>query len=104
MDSIVKYNHMLTAEESVYHFIEYLEEETGSPIDSEDKEWLLSKGRECFDLYYVNDQIQIKLADQADKDSLENYFQQVQESLGRMFAHIILAEYKLYLLTRGLDI
>jgi hypothetical protein len=95
---------MLTAEESVYHFIEYLEEETGAPIDDKDKEWLLAKGRECFDLYYVDDRINIKLAEQADKDSLENYFQQVQESLGRMFAHIILAEYKLYLITRGLDI
>jgi hypothetical protein len=88
-DSMTKYRHRMTAEESITQFIAYLNED-----------WLYQKGYEIFDTYYVDETIQVKLVDQDSKDYLEGYFYKVQETLGKMFAHIMLIEFKLYLLTQ----
>jgi len=97
-DGMVKFNNKMLAEQSVYNFIEHMEKEENVEIPEKDKEWLLKKGAELFDTYYVDDQIKVMLATQEDKDDLEDYFNQVQQCLGHMFAHIILLEYKLHLI------
>jgi len=98
-DSMTKYNHRMTAEESITNFISHLENSGNTPISENKKEWLYRKGYEIFDAYYVDEVAQVNLASQDDKDQLMDYFQSVQETLGKMFAHIMLIEFKLYLLT-----
>lgn len=100
-DSMTKFGHRMTAEESIENFITFLEEEAGEPLSDEKKEWLHQKGQEVFDTYYIDQVAQVNLATQEDKDILMGYFGKVQESLGKMFAHIMLLEFKLYLLTGG---
>ena len=98
-DSMTKYNHRMTAEESITNFISYLEE--SGPVSESNKEWLYMKGFEIFDTYYINETAQVNLATQDDKDQLMAYFASVQDTLGKMFAHIMLIEFKLHLLTQG---
>jgi hypothetical protein len=90
----------MTAEESITQFIAYLNETSERNLTSVEKDWLYQKGYEIFDTYYVDETIQVKLVDQDSKDYLEGYFYKVQETLGKMFAHIMLIEFKLYLLTQ----
>jgi hypothetical protein len=97
-DSMTKYNHKMIAEQSVQNFIEHLEKDEELPVPEEDKEWLLQKGIELFDTYYVDNRIVVGLSTEEDKESLETYFSQIQDSLGKMFAHIMLVEYKLHLI------
>jgi hypothetical protein len=97
-DSMTKYNHRMTAEESITNFIEYLEQ--SAPVSSANKEWLYKKGFEIFDTYYIDEVAQVNLATQEDKDHLMAYFSSVQDTLGKMFAHIMLIEFKLHLLTQ----
>lgn len=97
-DSMVKLNHKMIAEHSIYNFIDYLEKDTGEAISDRDREWLLEKGAEIFEAYYIDNLINIGLTSKEDKDKLEGYFEQVQSVLGKMFAHIMLAEYKLFLI------
>lgn len=99
-DSMTKFGHRMSAEESISNFIEYLEEPNGKPLSEENREWLYKKGQEIFDTYYIDDVIQVNLAAQGDKDLLVEYFAKVQETLGRMFAHIMLLEFKLHLLIK----
>jgi len=98
MTTMMKYNNKMLAEQSIYNFIEYLEKDSGEAIPEEDKEWLLNKGAEIFEAYYIDNQITVALSTIEDKKVLEGYFTQVQEKLGKMFAHIMLTEYKLYLI------
>ena len=103
-DSIMKYQHRQLAEQSIANFIEYLEDEVGEPLVDEDREWLFKKGQEIFDAYYIEDRAMVRLMTPEEKQDLEAYFDLVQNSLGGMFSHIMLLEFKLYLLTKGLDI
>jgi hypothetical protein len=98
-DSMTKYNHRMTAEESITNFITFLEESNDTPLSNSRKEWLYKKGYEIFDTYYVDEVAQVNLATQDDKEQLLDYFASVQETLGKMFAHIMLLEFKLHLLT-----
>lgn len=98
-DSMTKYNHRMTAEESVNNFIGYLEESNNVKLSDNKKEWLHNKGHEIFEIYYVDDTTRVNLVTEEDKAALLNYFSKVQEALGNMFAHIMLVEFKLYLLT-----
>lgn len=98
-DSMTKFNHRMTAEDSISNFIGYLEE--SNPVSDENKEWLFKKGYEMFDTYYIDKTININLATQDDKDVLMGYFGKVQNTLGQMFAHLMLIEFKLYLLTNS---
>jgi len=99
-DSMTKYNHRMTAEESITNFIAHLEETNdGVPISDNKKTWLYKKGYEIFDAYYIDQTAQVNLATEDDKEQLMLYFASVQETLGKMFAHIMLVEFKLYLLT-----
>lgn len=100
-DSMTKYNHRMTAEESITNFIAFLEDSWGNTLSDEKKEWLYKKGYEVFDTYYIDEVAQVNLATQEDKDHLMEYFNSVQETLGKMFAHIMLLEFKLYLLTKN---
>ncbi len=97
-DSMTKFRHRMTAEESVANFIGYLESENGVAISDEKRQWLHTKGQEVFDTYYVDEVATVNLVSQDDKDMLMEYFGKVQETLGKMFAHIMLMEFKLYLL------
>jgi hypothetical protein len=96
-DSITKYNHKMVAEESIQNFIGYLESE-GESISKTHKEWLFEKGNEVFEAYYIDNHIQVNLSSEEDKETIEKYFKQVQEKLGRMFAHIMLVEYRLFII------
>ena len=98
-DSMTKYNHRMTAEESITNFIAHLEESNGYPLSDSNKTWLYKKGYEIFDTYYIDETAQVNLASQSDKDQLMLYFASVQETLGKMFAHIMLVEFKLHLIT-----
>ena len=97
-DSMTKFNHRMSAEESISNFITHLEEVDETPLSDEHKEWLYKKGQEIFDTYYIDEVAQVNLSTQTDKDILMNYFSRVQETLGRMFAHIMLIEFKLHIL------
>jgi len=96
-DSMTKFNHRMSAEESISNFISHLEE-SGGPLSDENKEWLYKKGHEIFDTYYIDEVAQVNLSTQEDKDILMAYFAKVQETLGSMFAHIMLVEFKLHIL------
>jgi hypothetical protein len=103
-DSMQKYNHKLLAEQSVVNFISYIEQESGEPISEEDRKWLFKKSEEIFDAYYIENQSQVYLNSDEDVENLKKYMQSIQETLGRMYGHIILVEYKLYLLNKVLGI
>ena len=96
-DSMTRLQHAMLAEESVDSFIGFLEARTG-PVGKEDKEWLFEKGREIFDSYYVDIQVIVNLSSDEEKSDLENYFNAAQKTLGHMFAHIMMLEFKLYLI------
>lgn len=98
-DSMTKFNHRMTAEESVANFIIFLEKSNDVKLSNGKKEWLHRKGQEIFDTYYVDQVAEVNLVSQKDKDKLLTYFSKVQDTLGRMFAHIMLIEFKLHLLT-----
>jgi hypothetical protein len=100
-DSMTKFNHRMTAEESIANFISYIEESSGRPVTADQQDWLYRKGYEIFDTYYIDEVAQVNLASQDDKDQLMTYFGKVQETLGKMFAHIMLLEFKLQLFTHG---
>jgi len=89
----------MTAEESIINFIDYLEESSGVSLTEEKRDWLHNKGQDVFDTYYVDNTIHVNLVTQEDKDLLTGYFEDVQDTLGRMFAHIMLIEFKLYLIS-----
>ena len=100
-DSMTKFNHRMSAEESISNFIAHLEDPPeGTPLSDENKEWLYKKGQEIFDTYYIDEVAQVNLATQEDKDILMDYFAKVQETLGKMFAHIMLIEFKLHILIK----
>jgi hypothetical protein len=100
MDSMTKYKHMMSVEESVINFINMLEEDSGTKISEEDKQWLFDKGEIFFNTYYIDMQVTVYLSTKEDKQELKNYFDKVQNTLGGMFAHIMLIEFKLHLLEK----
>jgi len=100
-ESMTKYNHRMTAEESITNFIAYLEESSGVRLEDDKVEWLHEKGLEVFEAYYVDETVQVNLVTQEDKELLMTYFNKVQTTLGKMFAHIMLVEFKLYLISSG---
>ena len=98
-DSMTKFNHRMSAEESISNFIAQLEVDGEYKLAKEDKDWLYRKGHEIFDTYYIDSIVHVNLATQDDKEKLLTYFAEIQQTLGNMFAHIMLVEFKLYLLT-----
>ena len=100
-DSMTKYRHRMTAEESITNFIGYLEESGARKLTETEIEWLYQKGYEIFDTYYVDQVAQVNLVTEDDKTNLMEYFGKVQETMGKMFAHIMLIEFKLYLLNQN---
>ena len=103
IDSMTKYQHMMSVEASVINFINLIEEGS-DPLSEEDKEWLFERGKVFFDSYYVDMQVVVYLSTEEDKQTLSAYFNKVQDTLGSMFAHIMLIEFKLYLLEKELRI
>ncbi len=54
-DSMVKFQYMMTAEESISSFIKYLETtDLDYSLSEGDKVWLLKRGKEVFDKYYID--------------------------------------------------
>lgn len=98
-DSMTKLQHVMLAEESIAGFIEFLEARTGL-VGKEDQEWLFEKGREIFDSYYVDIQVAVNLSSDKERAALDNYFNVAQSVLGHMFAHIMMLEFKLYLISK----
>lgn len=95
-DSMVKLQHIMTAEDSIVKFIDLLEDSVGE----DDKVWLFEKNKEMFDSYYVDTQVTVNLSSDEEKEALSNYFNVVQDVLRRMFTHIILMEFRFHLLTK----
>jgi hypothetical protein len=104
IDSMTKYQHMMSVEESVTSFINLLEEDSESKLSKEDKDWLFDRGKTVFDSYYIDMLITVYLSTKEDKQNLKEYFSKVQDTLGSMFAHIMLVEFKLYLLEKELGV
>jgi hypothetical protein len=52
-----RFNHALQAEESISNYIRLLEKDSDSKMPEEDKEWLYKKGKDIFDLYYINEKL-----------------------------------------------
>jgi len=98
-DSMTKLQHVMIAEESIAGFIEFLEARSIS-LGKKDQEWLFKKGREIFDSYYVDAQVTVHLPSDEEKAALNNYFNTAQSTLGHMFAHIMMLEFKLYLISK----
>lgn len=103
-DSMQKISHMIVAEESIDKFIGYLENDIGYKLSYDDKIWLYNKGEEVFNAYYIDNKLSISIYSEDDREALDTYFKQIQETLGRMFAHIMLTEFKLFLLSVGREI
>lgn len=91
----------MTAEEGVNNFIKHLTGTVGMTLSDEDKTWLHEKGAMVFDTYYIDKKLSISISSDEDRESLDEYFYAIQEAFGYMFAHIILAEFKLYLIEQG---
>ena len=104
IDSMTKYQHMMSVEETVTSFINLLEKDSDVKLSKKDKDWLFSRGKAVFDSYYIDMLITVYLSTKEDKQNLKEYFSKVQDTLGSMFAHIMLIEFKLYLLEKELEI
>jgi hypothetical protein len=94
-----QYNHAVQAEESITNYISLIEKDI-EPLPDEDKEWLYEKGREVFQLYYINEKLDITVATAEDNKILSDYISTLQNNMSKMFAHIIVSEFKLYLLEK----
>jgi hypothetical protein len=95
-----RFNHALQAEESISNYIRLLEKDSGLPMPEEDKEWLYKKGKYIFDLYYINEKLDITVATLEDNKILSEYIAALQGNMSKMFAHILVSEFKLYLLEK----
>ena len=104
IDSITKYQHMMSVEESVINFINVIESESNYKLEDVDKDWLFEQGKIIFDSYYIDMNVVVYLGTKEDKQTLKTYFDKVQSTLGSMFAHIMLIEFKLYLLEKELGV
>jgi len=104
IDSITKYQHMMSVEESIVSFINLLEKDSDSKLSDEDKDWLFKRGESVFNSYYIDMHVTVYLSTEEDKKNLKGYFDKVQDTLGGMFAHIMLIEFKLHLLEKELGI
>ena len=104
IDSIIKYQHMMSVEESVINFINVIESESDYKLKDADKDWLFERGKIIFNSYYIDMNTVVYLGTEEDKQNLKTYFNKVQDTLGSMFAHIMLIEFKLYLLEKELNI
>lgn len=96
-DSMQRLKHLMSAEKSISNFINYLENVVGMELADENKKWLYEKGENIFDKYYIDKKLKISITAEDDKEALDDYFEIVQDTLGRMYAHIMLLELKLYL-------
>lgn len=94
----------MSVEESVISFINFLEKDSDNLLSDEDKDWLFERGKVVFDSYYIDMNVTVYLNTEEDKQNLNSYFNKVQDTLGDMFAHIMLIEFKLYLLEKELGI
>lgn len=96
-DSMQRLKHLMSAEKSISNFINYLENVVGMELADENKKWLYEKGENIFDKYYIDKKLKISITAEDDKEALDDYFEIVQDTLGRMYAHIMLLELKIYL-------
>lgn len=96
-DSMQRLKHLMSAEKSISNFINYLETVVGMELGDKQKKWLYEKGETIFDKYYIDKKLKISITAEEDKEALDNYFDVVQDTLGRMYAHIMLLELKIYL-------
>lgn len=103
LTAMEKYASLVLAEQSISNYINLLEEESGVKILDEDKEWLYTRGREIFDSYYIDKKLFIAVASEKDNDKLNDYMSLIHQTLGRMYSHILMAEFKYYLLTKEID-
>ena len=95
-----RFNHALQAEESISNYIRLLEKDSDSTMPEEDKEWLYKKGKDIFDLYYINEKLDITVATVEDNRTLSQYITMLQGNMSKMFAHILVSEFKLYILEK----
>jgi hypothetical protein len=94
--------HLLIMEESVQKYLDLLEKDTGEKIDKRDKEWLFNKGKEIFETYYLNCRLEISVLTDGDRMMLDKYLSEIQENISKMYAHILVNEFRLHLLTKDL--
>jgi len=100
LENIEKYTHLVLAEQSISDYIIMLENESGEILPEEDKEWLYRKEREIFDTYYINQRLSITVASDKDDEKLKEYLGFLEDRISKMYAHILMSEFKCYLLTK----
>lgn len=101
--SMERFNHAIQAEESITKYIKLLEQDSNAKMPLEDQMWLYEKGKEIFDLYYIEEKLSIAVVSEDDNKFLSNYVERMQTVMSKMFAHILVSEFKLYLLTKKLS-
>jgi len=92
-----KIKHALIMEESVTKYINLLELEFGIKLTNGDKEWLYNRSEELFDTYYINKQLEIGVMTTADSKKLDDYIEYIHSIMNKMFSHVLMLEFRLYL-------
>jgi hypothetical protein len=97
--SMGRFNHSVIAEESIAKYIKMLEEDAGEQVPIEDQQWLYEKGFEIFNKYYMDEALAINVVSPEDKNTLDLYLEKIMDRMSRMYAHILVTEFKLYLIS-----
>jgi len=97
-----KMKHLLIMEESVQKYLDLLEEDTKEKINKKDRDWLFDKGKEIFETYYLDGRLEINVLTNEDSITLDKYLERIQENTSKMYAHILVNEFRLHLLTKDL--
>jgi hypothetical protein len=87
-------------EDSVTRYISLLELEFGTKLTNDDKEWLYNRSEELFESYYINKQLEINVISDDDSKFLNDYIEYVHSIMNKMFSHILILEFRLYLSNR----
>lgn len=95
-----KVKHALIMEESVTRYIKLLELEFEIKLTNNDKEWLYNRSEELFETYYVNKQLEINVLSEDDNKALDNYLEYLHSIMNKMFSHVLIMEFRLYLTNR----
>jgi hypothetical protein len=96
------FSHAVEAEESISNYIALIEKDSSATMPDEDKDWLYKRGQALFNLYYVSKRLDITVATPEDNKILTDYVDLLQTNMSKMYAHIIVSEFKLYLLEKKL--
>lgn len=102
INTMERFNHAVLAEESITKYITLLEKDSDSKMPEEDKVWLYRKGKEIFDTYYISERLVVSVLSERDNRKISDYVELLQDNMSKMFAHILISEFKIYLIEKKL--